>query len=913
MKKILLLLGILIIGFTNVFATHNRAGEITYKHISGFLYGITVTTYTNTYNTGADRCEVSVLFWHGSQYIDSIVCPRTNGPSFDCPSTHDGQQVNSILGSNQYPNTKYNRYYGEFTFPGAGTFQMTMDDPNRNAGTCNINGGSSSDQIAFSLISEVVLNPFLGDNDSPVLLNLPLDQACVGVCFTHNPGAYDANGDSLSYSLVPCADTRGTPISTWVYPPNMSANDMDVRRGDLVWCAPNQVCNYNIAIKIKQYRRLSGSTIRFYVGYVIRDMQIEVQSCANNPPVIEHVDDTCIVANTHLQFLVTATDVEFNVVTLEGNGGPFHVTPTATFSSSPTFSPVSGAFNWTPNCAEVQLLPYLVTFKATDSNPNTPLVDYKSVFIRVIAPAPTGVTATPSGSSIIVDWNDATCHDSVGVNPLVGYHIYRSNNCIPFFHSVCETGLPASAGYTLISSTGPNTTIFTDNNNGQGLISGISYSYIIVAYYSDGSQSYASDNACVSLVRDVPIITNVSVLSTGTNDSIWVHWIKPLAGAPNLDTIVYPPPYEYRLMRSPGITGSLSFSQVASYIYPLQYSQLTDTGFVDSGINTLDSGYTYRIDFYSNATLVGSTNSASSVFLSSTPAGNQITLSWQAIVPWVNYKYYIYKPNPHGTQNFVLYDSTNTTKYVDTNVVNGQVFCYKIRTVGQFNDPLIPRPLYNMSQIRCETPIDIVPPCQPNFMVENDCGIFQNVVSWTNPNTYCCHDAVGYNVYFAPTTDETLVLIYTTNDVFVTSFTHQYLFEGVQSTAGCYAVTAFDSVGNESVIVTKTCVDNCPEYELPNVFTPNGDNINDLVTPLPGYRYVKDIEIRIYDRWGLLMFETNDKDILWDGKNSSTKMMCPDGVYFYVCTVNEIHVDGIIPRELKGFIQLLKEPSGAAR
>jgi gliding motility-associated-like protein len=137
-----------------------------------------------------------------------------------------------------------------------------------------------------------------------------------------------------------------------------------------------------------------------------------------------------------------------------------------------------------------------------------------------------------------------------------------------------------------------------------------------------------------------------------------------------------------------------------------------------------------------------------------------------------------------------------------------------------------------------------------------------------------------------------------------TSFIHVDDYNGVPSIAGCYAVTAVDSFGNESPIFKKVCIDNCPEYELPNVFSPNGDGHNDLFSPLP-YRYVKDVNISIYDRWGLLMFETTDPDILWDGTNFKNKEKCPDGTYFYVCTVNEIHIEGIKPRTLKGFVQLI--------
>lgn len=107
-------------------------------------------------------------------------------------------------------------------------------------------------------------------------------------------------------------------------------------------------------------------------------------------------------------------------------------------------------------------------------------------------------------------------------------------------------------------------------------------------------------------------------------------------------------------------------------------------------------------------------------------------------------------------------------------------------------------------------------------------------------------------------------LVYTSTNMSVTTFIHSYSFEGVPSVAGCYVVTAVDSFANQSVVGTKIRVDNCPIYELPNVFTPNGDNINDLFIPLP-YKFVKDIDIKIYDRWGLLMFETTDPGIFWNG------------------------------------------------
>ena len=893
MKKIFLIIIILLAISRNTFATHNRAGEITYQNISGRTYKIIVTTYTNTNpaTTQADRCQLVVYFGDG----DSATVNRDNGNTYTLcgQPVPDGVMVGVFI--------KKNVYETIHTYPGDGDYFISMEDPNRNADICNI---PNSVNQSFFLRSELIINPFLGPNSSPTLLNPPIDNACVGECFFHNPGAFDADGDSLAYSLTTCYG-NGQAILGYTLPDNMSANDIDPVKGDLVWCTPPIICQYNVAILIKEYRRSPFNGIRYYIGSILRDMQITVAACNNAPPVINNINDTCIAAGTNLHITVKALDAGSYVVTLDATGGPFQLNPAATFSSTPSMSPTIGQFNWNPVCSQVKLLPYLVTFKATNSNPN-PLVDFKSVFIRVISPAPTGLTATPSGASMVLHWNSVQCFDTLGSNPLLGYKIYRKNTCDPWTPSACETGVPSYTGYTFIGSTIASITAFTDNNNGQGLVNGVDYSYVIVAYYADGSQSYASTHVCAQLVRDVPIITNVSVISTGIHDSIWVHWVKPVGTSSNLDTIANPPPYQYRLMQATGFNPvAAAFTQIANYTQPTFY-QLTDSSFISTGLNTKDSAYTYRVDFYSNGLFKGSASTASSVFVTTTPADKKINLSWNEFVPWTNYRYDIYRANPVGSSNFVKIDTSITQSYIDTGLVNGINYCYKIVSVGKYSDTALPHPLYNKSQIKCEAPVDLVPPCQPTFKVISDCILSQDVLSWANPNTYCSTDAMKYNIYFADSSNAALQLIYTSTDMNTTTYTYHYLFDGVPSVAGCFAVTAVDSVGNESPVVTKICVDNCPMYDLPNVFTPNGDGVNDLFIPLP-YRYVKDIDIKIFDRWGLLMFETTDPAILWDGKNKSTKAMCSDGTYFYVCLINEIRVDGIKQSVLKGFVQLIQE------
>ena len=78
------------------------------------------------------------------------------------------------------------------------------------------------------------------------------------------------------------------------------------------------------------------------------------------------------------------------------------------------------------------------------------------------------------------------------------------------------------------------------------------------------------------------------------------------------------------------------------------------------------------------------------------------------------------------------------------------------------------------------------------------------------------------------------------------------------------------------VLTTEDC--NCKIF-VPNVFTPNGDGLNENFFPviscdLDGYH------LYIFNRWGNLLFETEDQYAVWDGQYKGKPV--PDGVYFYL-------------------------------
>ena len=88
------------------------------------------------------------------------------------------------------------------------------------------------------------------------------------------------------------------------------------------------------------------------------------------------------------------------------------------------------------------------------------------------------------------------------------------------------------------------------------------------------------------------------------------------------------------------------------------------------------------------------------------------------------------------------------------------------------------------------------------------------------------------------------------------------------------------------------------EIFVPNVFTPNGDGKNDVLKVFGNY--IATIELRIFNQWGQLIFQTTDPAIGWDGKHKG--QLQPVGVYAY--TLKVTRQDGTIVTK-KGSINLI--------
>ena len=770
-------------------ASHNRAGEITYTWVSGNTYKFTVTTYTKE-SSPADRPFIEIDW--GDNNSDTLY--RVNGPP---DPNNNNIPYGMVL---QGKDVKYNLYIGTHTFPGPGQYSITFEDANRNADVVNM--PDSYDTPLF-IKTVLMINPAFAPNNSVQLLYPPLDDACLNQIFIHNPGAYDADGDSISYKLIKCLGTGGDTIPGYQYPDEVSPGPMntltiDPVNGDLVWNSPKVIGEYNVAIMIEEWRLETNSGAVLKIGTIIRDMQFTVADCNNGPPEIDNLPDICVEAGDTIGFTVTATDYPYingndtfppDSVTLAASGGPFIVnsSPAIFSSSSTSASSASGDFYWETKCSHIRKQPYQVVFIAEDNNSRIKLVDMESVQISIIGPAPENPEAQPQGNAIVLSWDQSVC------NEVVGYRIFRrSGQYQGNIPCPCETGVPGYTGYSLAGQTnGLTETDFIDNNNGSGLILGFEYCYLIVAYFADGGESCASEQVCTMLIKDVPVITHVSVGATGFGDGRdTIIWSMPT----ELDTdSQYTGPFLYKIYRSDDFTGGSTYIGETTPSYSLKN---TDTIFIDSLINTVDNPHSYKVELYNDNNYLGPTNIASSVFLSITPSDNRLELSWQENVPWTNTEYIVYKLNEF-TSAFQALDTVSTRAFVDTGLTNAKEYCYFVKSIGTYFSTGLVDPIINFSQQLCAEPVDTTPPCPPVATVSPDCDNMESQLIWSNPNNSCADDVVMYNIYYTPVLGGDFNLIGTVTGADDTTFLfNSSMFPGVymeNSIAGCFAVTALDS------------------------------------------------------------------------------------------------------------------------
>lgn len=741
-------------------ATHQRAAEITYEWKGGNAYEFTLTCYYTSSTAGVQRDSLWMDWGDGfSSYVPRVVYQN--------------------LGDDYYLSV----YRMIHNYSSSGTYVISMEDADRNYGVVNV---PNSVSVPMYIESELVINPFLGYNNSVQLLNAPVDKGCVGKPFYHHPGAYDPDGDSLSYHLVPCKGTNGEDIPGYSYPQTSSLFDIDPVTGILQWENPVLQGEYNVAILIEEWRQ------GVKIGSVIRDMQILINACNNNLPQINAISDTCVIAGSTLDFVVTGFDPDGDQVTLEASGGPLELsvspammTPPYDFGLNPAFE-----FTWQTECSHIRKMPYQLIIHAKDDSFPIALTNVHAINISVIGPAVENFQVEMRTSfTAYLSWSPY-----VACSNVEAIRIYRRTGSTPYEPDYCETGV--RPGYQMIAELPANATSYQDTNGGVDFLQGMDYCYRVVALFHGGAESCPSEEVCFQIPNNQPLMTKVSNNETHLSDGwMLVEWVRPREIDPQFTA-----PYTYRLIRN------LDGVERTMYVGG-------DSTFRDTEVNLAEvQSLTYKVEMKdAHEQVMGTSTAAGAVLLTGMGGDKMVSLSWTEAVPWVVDSTEVFKKIDTV---FVKIDETTAMEYVDIHVQNDITYCYYVRTYGHYTLEGLPRPLVNCSAI-----IEVKPS-------ENE-----------EPE---------------PDPEE-------------------------------------------------------PIYELPNVFTPNGDGINDVFIPrniTPDLiTYVK---MHIFNRWGRTVYDTDDIFINWNGRVGGNGQPCSPGTYFYVCDVEMTTPEGPVTKRLQGSIMIVR-------
>lgn len=99
----------------------------------------------------------------------------------------------------------------------------------------------------------------------------------------------------------------------------------------------------------------------------------------------------------------------------------------------------------------------------------------------------------------------------------------------------------------------------------------------------------------------------------------------------------------------------------------------------------------------------------------------------------------------------------------------------------------------------------------------------------------------------------------------------------------CYFIRATAEGSSEYSQSNTACAYLNPTVYIPEAFTPNGDGTNDLFQPV--FTFIPtDYEMRIYNRWGNVVFETSNYTEPWDGKEPNGNS-ARTGSYIYIIKI----------------------------
>lgn len=506
------------------------------------------------------------------------------------------------------------------------------------------------------------------------------------------------------------------------------------------------------------------------------------------------------------------------------------------------------------------------------------------------------LTATGTGSFL---WNTGSTSNSITVFQSSNYYVVASNSCgtdTAFQQVTVTTGAVIN-----ISASGPTTFCLGDSvtltaSGGASYLwsTGQTTASIVVStaniYTVTGNSSCGSNTASVQVIVNQPPVASITangpttfcqgssvvLTATGGNSYVWSTGATSASITINSGTL-------YTVTVTNNCGSSVATQSIT--VNPLPVATITTSGSTalcqgDSIILTANGGVSY----------LWSTGVSSNTIITSI-AGNYIATA----------------TNSCGIDTASISVTVNTNAVAQiTSQTNPLVLCPdQTLLLTATADPSY---TYLWSSGATTSSIQVSSGGNYVLTVSNSCGIDSTNVSVTESNligaatVFPDSGLAPLNVVFANNSINSVSSLWNFGDGnSSTEISPQHTYSSFGNYTATLTVT--DSLGCSKTLTFNIFADEIVNFEVPNIFTPNGDGINDNFEFIVG-KGIKEFEVSVFNRWGNKIIEniTSGGTRIWNGKDTDNNL-CSPGSYFYKLLVTTVKGETI---NKHGIVELVK-------
>lgn len=894
MRKILFVLLLLVINLfslKSVLASHVPGGNITYECLGNNQFKVTLTLFEDCATAFISNSPETITITNDCG-ITGLTSATLNMVVFQdevsqlCAAALPSSECNG----GTYPGVYMHVYEGIVTLPGqCDSWTFSYDNCCRNTST-NVSNASSDDYYFFADLN----NLDAPCNNSPQFTAPPIPFSCVGQTVCYNFGIVEIDGDSLSFALVSAYTGSGTFVS---YQSGYSGASpipgisIDPVTGQISFVA-SQIGNYVVCVQVTEYDN-NGNII----GVVIRDIQFEVINCNNqvidcttSGDIFNLVGNVTQTGPTSLEmcenegfsFSIAFQDPDFadslsiitNISTVLPGSTIQVIHPDSTTSQ---YDSVVVNIAWTPPVGSANSNN---AFTITVNDNACPVTGQQTIvyYINVL-----GVTTVYSDTTLCIGQTAMLLADAeqatsftwsvISGDPINIGTNFSCNNCDTAYATPSQTTVYSVTTNGVCASSNSDTVTVT-------VVPDYSYSMSLTDY-----SICAGDTSILSLVfnpagtygliwadqTDITYGTDTLVLPTSYGMIDKPYLVYDAAGCYKADTLHYSASNislnineidETCLGNSDGIinaTGNSTY-QITNYILSGPSSVTNTTG----NFSNLVPG-TYTVTVVDDSTCSTSQNVV---------VGNGVVVAGASITDSTTCSYtsdgqiHITGNSGNAPYSYEIFNTSGVS--LDSNgtgffSVGAGTYVYNIYDVNgcSYTDTAI---------------VGSPAPVVAAFTESPDWGVEPLTVTFTNQS----QNATNYVWYIDSVTMNSTNAVYTFNE-------------------GNYTITLFatDGVCVDSVSQNLTVV--ATSYIIvPNVFSPDGNMQNDYF--YIKYHRITEFHIELYNRWGRKIYESDDVNFKWDGKNKGGHNM-DDGTYFYIITATG---EDKVVHEEKGTFMLIR-------